>query len=144
MNDFSEITNFIRTIAELLRDDFKRSQYQDIVLPLMVNLVLSQDQEVLSHNHIVRTVYYPCCGSGGMLTIAKERIAELNPLADVHLFGQEVNPETFAMCKSDGSRITIVMNGSPLFTGDAGGRESEIRRWILENDWLEAIITLPE
>lgn len=204
------------------------------VIRLMVNLVLSQDQEALSHNHIVRTVYDPCCGSGGMLTIAKERISELNPLADVHLFGQEVNPETFAMCKSDlymksqegrdaenikfgstlsndqladrrfdymftnppygkewkrdqeavereaergyagrfgtgtprisdgqllflqhmlgrmkppdqdGSRIAIVMNGSPLFTGDAGSGESEIRRWILENDWLEAIIALPE
>lgn len=204
------------------------------VIRLMVNLVLSQDQEALSHNHIVRTVYDPCCGSGGMLTIAKERIGEINPLAEVHLYGQEVNPETFAMCKSDlymksqegrdaenikfgstlsndqladkrfdymftnppygkewkkdeyavereaergysgrfgagtprisdgqllflqhmlgrmkspdqdGSRITIVMNGSPLFTGDAGSGESEIRRWILENDWLEAIIALPE
>ncbi len=204
------------------------------VIRLMVNLVLSQDQEALSHNHIVRTVYDPCCGSGGMLTIAKERINEINPLADVHLYGQEVNPETFAMCKSDlymksqegrdaenikfgstlsndrlanqrfdymftnppygkdwkkdqdavdreaergysgrfgagtprisdgqllflqhmlgrmnppeqdGSRIAIVLNGSPLFTGDAGSGESEIRRWILENDWLEAIIALPE
>jgi type I restriction enzyme M protein len=204
------------------------------VIRLMVNLVLSQDQEALSHNHVVRTVYDPCCGSGGMLTIAKERIAEINTLADVHLFGQEVNPETFAMCKSDlymkseegrdaenihygstlsndrlsdqcfdymltnppygkdwkkdenavkmeaergdrgrfgagtprisdgqllflqhmlgrmkspdqgGSRIAIVMNGSPLFTGDAGSGESEIRRWILENDWLEGIIALPE
>jgi type I restriction enzyme M protein len=204
------------------------------VIRLMVNLVLSQDQDALSHNHIVRTVYDPCCGSGGMLTIAKERINEINPLAEVHLFGQEVNPETFAMCKSDlymksqegrdaenikfgstlsndqladrrfdymltnppygkewkrdqeavereaergfagrfgagtprisdgqllflqhmlgrmkspeqdGSRIAIVMNGSPLFTGDAGSGESEIRRWILENDWLEAIVALPE
>jgi type I restriction enzyme M protein len=197
------------------------------VIRLMVNLVLSQDKEALSHNHIVRTGYDPCSGSGGMLTIAKERIIEINPLADVHLFGQEVNPETFAMCKADlymksadgrdaenikygstlsndqhadrrfdymftnppfgkewkmdegavrneaergyvgrfgaglprisdgqllflqhmlgrmkdpkdgGSRIAIVMNGSPLFTGDAGSGESEIRRWILENDWCD-------
>ncbi|MCE8423511.1 MAG: SAM-dependent DNA methyltransferase [Candidatus Methanoperedens sp.] len=204
------------------------------VIRLMVNLVLSQDKEALSHNHIVRTVDDPCCGSGGMLTITKERIIEINPLADVHLFGQEVNPETFAMCKSDlsmksadgrdaenirygstlsndqhpdrrfdylftnppfgkewkmdeiavrneaergyagrfgaglprisdgqllflqhmlgrmkdpkdgGSRIAIVMNGSPLFTGDAGSGESEIRRWILENDWCDAIVALPE
>jgi type I restriction enzyme M protein len=71
------------------------------VIRLMVNLLLSQDQEALSQNHIVRTVYDPCCGSGGMLTIAKERILEINPKADVHLFGQEVNPETFAVCKSD-------------------------------------------
>jgi type I restriction enzyme M protein len=168
-----------------------------------------------------------------MLTSAKDRILELNSKAEVFLFGQEVNPETFAVCKSDlymksvngkdaenikfgstlsndqhsdktfdyllanppygkdwkrdkdaveaeaqkagsrfsagtprisdgqllflqhnlsrmkavehgGSRVAIVMNGSPLFTGDAGSGESEIRRWILENDWLEAIVALPE
>src|SRR6266516_4604769 len=200
----------------------------------MVNLLLAQDQEALQQNHIVRTVYDPCCGSGGMLTIAKARIFEINPHAEVHLFGQEVNGETFAIRKSDlymksadgrdaenikfgstlsqdqhigkhfdylltnppygkewktdqaaveaeasrgeagrfgagtprisdgqllflqhmlarmqdaekgGSRVAIVMNGSPLFTGDAGSGESEIRRWILENDWLEAIVALPE
>src|SRR5579872_5311009 len=204
------------------------------VIRLMVNLLLAQDQDVLQHNHIVRTVYDPCCGSGGMLTIAKDRILEINPLAEVHLFGQELNGETFAISKSDlymksadgrdadnikfgstlskdqhankhfdylltnppygkewkmdqtaveaeadrgyagrfgagtprisdgqllflqhllarmqepekgGSRVAIVMNGSPLFTGDAGSGESEIRRWILENDWLEAIVALPE
>jgi type I restriction enzyme M protein len=204
------------------------------VIRLMVNLSLAQDQEALKHNHIVRTVYDPCCGSGGMLTIAKERILEINHNAEVHLFGQELNGETFAICKSDlymksidgrdaenikfgstlskdqhadkhfdylltnppygkewkmdqatveaeaarsyagrfgagtprisdgqllflqhmlarmqdtdtgGSRVAIVMNGSPLFTGDAGSGESEIRRWILENDWLEAIVALPE
>ncbi len=204
------------------------------VIRLMVNLLLAQDQDALKHSHIVRTVYDPCCGSGGMLTIAKERILEINPNAEVHLFGQELNGETFAICKSDlymksadgrdaenikfgstlskdqhadkhfdylltnppygkewkmdqaaveaeakrsyagrfgagtprisdgqllflqhmlarmqdpdtgGSRVAIVMNGSPLFTGDAGSGESEIRRWILENDWLEAIVALPE
>jgi len=204
------------------------------VIQLMVNLQLSQDIDAIKKNHIIRTVYDPCCGSGGMLTTAKERIVEINPYADVHLFGQEVNPETFAICKSDlymksadgrdaenilfgstladdkhadkrfdyllanppygkdwnrdkekveaefergaagrfsaglprisdgqllflqqmlsrmkepekgGSRVAIVMNGSPLFTGDAGSGESEIRRWILENDWLEAIVALPE
>src|SRR5262249_40134138 len=180
------------------------------------------------------TVYDPCCGSGGMLTIAKEWIQGVNPTADVHLFGQEVNPSTYAVSKSDLyiksvdgrdaeniafgsvlshdghadrtfdyllsnppygkdwnldqeavrteaaratnnrfeaglprisdgqllflqhmlgrmhhpsegiSRVSIIMNGSPLFTGDAGSGESEIRRWILENDWLEAIVALPE
>jgi type I restriction enzyme M protein len=204
------------------------------VIRLMVSLSLAEDKDTLSHNHVIRTVYDPCCGSGGMLTIAKERMLEMNPNADVHLFGQEVNPETYALCKSDlymkskdgrdadniafgstlsddkhadkrfdymlanppygkewkideskvraeyergtagrfsaglprisdgqllflqhmlsrmkepkegGSRVAIVMNGSPLFTGDAGSGESEIRRWILENDWLEAIIALPE
>ncbi len=204
------------------------------VIRLMVRLLLAYDMDALSHNHIVRTVCDPCCGSGGMLTIAKEAIQEINPHAEVHLFGQEVNPETFAMCKSDlymksadgsdaenicfgstlsndqhagsrfdylltnppygkdwkmdeeaveaearrgemgrfgagtprisdgqllflqhllarmnpveqgGSRVAIVMNGSPLFTGDAGSGESEIRRWILEHDWLDAIVALPE
>ncbi|MDI6770236.1 MAG: class I SAM-dependent DNA methyltransferase [Anaerolineales bacterium] len=210
------------------------------VIRLMVNLLLAQDADALSQNHIVRTVYDPCCGSGGMLTIAEQRILEINPRAEVYLFGQEINPETFAVCKSDlcmksadgrdaeniifgstlsndqhagrrfdyqlsnppygkewkmdqaaveaeaakgksgrfgaglprisdgqllflqhmlnrmnpcaaptrqdkgGGRVAIVMNGSPLFTGDAGSGESEIRRWILENDWLEAIVALPE
>jgi type I restriction enzyme M protein len=204
------------------------------VIRLMVNLLLTRDKEALAEKHIVRTVYDCCCGSGGMLTIAKDRIEEINAKADVHLFGQEVNPETFAVCKSDlfmkssdgrdaenimfgttlgkdqhsdkrfdylltnppfgkewkmdqtaveaegergyagrfgaglprisdgqllflqhllsrmkepkegGSRVAIVMNGSPLFTGDAGSGESEIRRWILENDWLEAIVAMPE
>jgi type I restriction enzyme M protein len=204
------------------------------VIRLMVNLMLAQDREALSRNHIIRKVYDPCCGSGGMLTIAKERILELNRKADVYLYGQEVNPETWAVSKADmlmtspdgrdadniafgstlskdrhanerfdylltnppygkdwkmdqeaveaeaergyggrfgaglprisdgqllflqhmlgrmkdskdgGSRVTIIMNGSPLFTGDAGGGESEIRRWILENDWLEAIVAMPE
>ena len=71
------------------------------VIRLMVNLILAQDQDALSRNHISRTVYDPCCGSGGMLTIAKERIQEVNPNAQVFLFGQEVNPETFALCRSD-------------------------------------------
>src|SRR5262249_27051051 len=204
------------------------------VIRLMVNLLLTRDREALKQSRIVRTVYDPCCGSGGMLTIAKETIQEINPNADVHLFGQEVNPETFAVCKSDlymksldgrdaeniafgsvlgtdkhadktfdyllanppfgkewkmdqkaveaehdrgyagrfgaglprisdgqllflqhmlnrmkdledgGGRVAIVMNGSPLFTGGAGSGESEIRRRLLGNDWLEADIPLPE
>ncbi len=216
------------------------------VVHLMVDLLLAGDEERLRTEGVVLSVYDPCCGSGGMLTIAKEhirvgerragkRLADaVNPGADTHLFGQEVNPETFAICKSDlfmqsqdgrdaenilfgstlsndrharaafdymianppygkdwkrdqdavraehdrgaagrfaaglprisdgqllfllhmlahakvpaqgGSRIAIIMNGSPLFTGDAGSGESEIRRWILENDLLESLIALPE
>lgn len=204
------------------------------VIRLMVNLLVTPDQEVLSEPHIIRTLYDPCCGTGGMLTIGKDRIVEMNPMAQVYLFGQEVNPQTYAVCKSDllmkdpsgrdaeniewgstlsddkhagkrfhyllanppygkdwkmdqeaverearrgqagrfgagtprvsdgqllflqhmlnrmrsaeggGGRVAIVMNGSPLFTGDAGSGESEIRRWILENDWLEVLIALPE
>ena len=216
------------------------------VVHLMVDLLLAGDRRRLRTKGVVLSVYDPCCGSGGMLTIAKEHITAgetrkgdlcapaVNPAADIHLFGQEVNPETFAICKSDlfmksedgrdaenvvfgstlsndrhaaaafdymianppygkdwkrdqdavgdehdrgaagrfgpglprisdgqllfllhmlaharepaegGSRVAIIMNGSPLFTGDAGSGESEIRRWILENDRLEALIALPE
>ena len=215
------------------------------VVHLMVDLMLAGDESEL-RGKVIRTVYDPCCGSGGMLMISKEHIAvglrkngdvlrrPINPNAEIHLFGQEVNPETWAVSKSDlfmkdptgrdadniaygstlshdrhadkvfdylianppygkdwkrdeedvrvehgrgaagrfgpglprisdgqllfllhmvahvkepkagGSRIAIIMNGSPLFTGDAGSGESEIRRFILENDLLEALIALPE
>lgn len=194
---------------------------------LMVNLLMCQDKEDLSQKQIERTVYDPCCGSGGMLIMAKDWIERRNSTAKARLFGREVNPETYAVCKSDlymksadgkdaenikfgstlsepyedekfdymlanppygkdwkrdkdavknsdrfnagtprindgqllflqdmlsrmqspemgVSRVAIVMNGSPLFAGDAGSGESNIRRWILENDWLEAIVALPE
>ena len=216
------------------------------VVHLMVGLMLAGDERDIARPGVVRTVYDPCCGSGGMLMLAKEHITEgpsrngerlrpaINPEADIHLFGQEVNPETWAVSKSDffmkdptgrdadniafgstlsrdrhaaqsfdylianppygkdwkrdqdvvrdehergaagrfgpglprisdgqtlfllhmlarakapeegGARIAIIMNGSPLFTGDAGSGESEIRRHILENDLLEALIALPE
>ena len=216
------------------------------VVHLMVGLMLAGDERDIARPGVVRTVYDPCCGSGGMLMIAKEHITEgpsrngqrlrpaINPEADIHLFGQEVNPETWAVSKSDffmkdptgrdadniafgstlsrdrhasqsfdylianppygkdwkrdqgdvrdehergaagrfapglprisdgqtlfllhmlarakapgegGARIAIIMNGSPLFTGDAGSGESEIRRHILENDLLEALVALPE
>jgi type I restriction enzyme M protein len=216
------------------------------VVHLMADLLLSGDGDRIRRKGVVATIYDPCCGSGGMLTISKDHIVSgrkkngtvirepINPEADIYLFGQEVNPETFAVCKSDlfmksadgrdaeniafgstlsndrhagrcfdylianppygkdwkrdeeavvtehergpsgrfgpglprisdgqllfllhmlahmkepkdgGSRVAIIMNGSPLFTGDAGSGESEIRRWIMENDWLEALIALPE
>jgi len=203
------------------------------VIRLMVRLLINGDRAVLKQESAIRTVFDPACGSGGMLSIAKEHVlGQINPNADIRLFGQEVNDETYAVCKSDllikgddrdadnikpgsclsadgharatfdymltnppygkdwkkeqafideeaargdagrfgagtprisdgqilflqhmiskmkpvsdgGSRIAIVMNGSPLFTGDAGSGESEIRRWILENDWLETIVALP-
>jgi type I restriction enzyme M protein len=216
------------------------------VVHLMVDLMLAGDEPRIRRRGVVCTVYDPCCGSGGMLTITKEHVtvglrrngdvlrSPINPEADIHLFGQEVNPETWAVSKSDlfmkdptgrdadhitfgstlsndrhsgmrfdylianppygkdwkgdedavradhargtagrfgpglprisdgqllfllhmlahakdtkegGSRIAIIMNGSPLFTGDAGSGESEIRRFILEHDLLEALIALPE
>ena len=200
------------------------------VVNLMVKLLLAVENEALKVPQKVIKVADPACGTGGMLTIAKEEMLAINPRLNVYLYGQEVNPETFAVCKSDlymksadgrdaeniafgstlsrdahvnekfdyqlanppygkewkkdqqaveaeaekangrfsagtprisdgqmlflqhmlshmsegGGRVAIVMNGSPLFTGDAGSGESEIRRWILENDWLEAIVALPE
>jgi len=216
------------------------------VVHLMVDLMLAGDESEIRARKAIRTVYDPCCGSGGMLLITKEHITSglrkngdvlrpaINKDAEIHLFGQEVNPETWAISKSDlfmkdptgrdadniaygstlsndrhasktfdylianppygkdwkrdedavraehergaagrfspglprisdgqllfllhmlahtkdpkegGSRIAIIMNGSPLFTGDAGSGESEIRRFILENDLLEALIALPE
>lgn len=202
------------------------------IIRLMVNVLMSKDKEELSKKGKIVTVYDPACGTGGMLTIAKEHIVtHINPDATIELFGQEVNDETFAVCKSDmlikgenaenikygssfsrdglreqtfdyilsnppygkewkqdedfirdenerGSagrfgpglprisdgqllflqhmiskmhepksreltRIVIVFNGSPLFTGGAGSGESEIRRWTIEKDLLEAIIALP-
>lgn len=199
------------------------------VIRLMVNLLFAEDKEMLTKKGIVKTIYDPACGTGGMLSVAEQYLKELNPDSSLILFGQEINPESYAICKSDmlikgqdvdnikfgntftvdglqnekfnymlsnppfgvdwrkaqktikdeadnlgfsgrfgaglprindgsllflqhmiskmdpdGSRIGIVFNGSPLFTGAAGSGESEIRRWIIENDWLEAIIALPD
>ncbi|MFD5732335.1 N-6 DNA methylase [Streptomyces sioyaensis] len=205
------------------------------VIKLMVNLLVAPDADALSVPGAARTVMDPACGTGGMLSAAEDHITDLNPDATVEVYGQELNPESWAICRSDmlikgqdpeniapgnsfsddgharkkfdyllanppfgvewkkvkdeveyehkslgdagrfgaglprindgsllflqhmlskmkpvdvdgggGSRIAIVFNGSPLFTGAAGSGESEIRRWILENDWLEAIVALPD
>jgi type I restriction enzyme M protein len=202
------------------------------VVRLMVDLLFIEDDELLRERAIIRTLYDPACGTGGMLSVAQERLEELNPDADLHVYGQEINPESYAICRSDmmikgqdpaniifgnsfsqdghagetfdyflsnppfgvewkkvdmvirqeharlgmdgrfgaglprindgsllflqhmvakwkdpepgGSRLAIVFNGSPLFTGDAGSGESNIRKWIVENDWLEAIVGLPD
>lgn len=199
------------------------------VIRLMVNLLFAEDNEMLTQEGIVKTIYDPARGTGGMLSVAENYLQELNPKSSLVLFGQEINPESYAICKSDmlikgqnienikfgntftidglpdekfnymlsnppfgvdwkkaqktikseaddkgfsgrfgaglprindgsllflqhmiskmkpdGSRIAIVFNGSPLFTGAAGSGESEIRRWIIENDWLEAIVALPD
>ena len=198
------------------------------VVRLLVSLLFAKHREDLSGQGVIRSIFDPCCGTGGMLTMGKEYFREqINPDADIRLLGQELNAQTYAICKSDmlitgenpdairhgsslsedrfqgerfdymitnppfgvswksdeaavkadaqttngrfsagtprssdgallflqhmlskmedrGSRVGIVFNGSPLFTGDAGSGESEIRRWIIENDWLECIIALPE
>jgi type I restriction enzyme M protein len=198
----------------------------------MVDLLFIEDDDALRKPGIVRSLYDPACGTGGMLSVAEEYLRELNPDARLEVFGQELNDESFAICKADmmlkgqnpenivrgnsfsedghvgehydyllsnppfgvewkkvqqvveeehetqgysgrfgpglprisdgstlfllhmlskmkpvkegGSRLAIVFNGSPLFSGDAGSGESEIRRWVIENDWLEAIIGLPD
>ncbi|MFF4858207.1 N-6 DNA methylase [Streptomyces rubiginosohelvolus] len=205
------------------------------VIKLMVDLLVAPDADTLSLPGVVRTVMDPACGTGGMLSAADDRILALNPDATVEVYGQELNPESWAICRSDlmikgqdpenirfgnsfsddghahrkfdyilanppfgvewkkvkedveyehkslgdagrfgaglprindgsllflqhmiskmkpvdvngggGSRIAIVFNSSPLFTGAAESGESNIRRWILENDWLEAIVALPD
>ena len=93
--------DLLRRFNEALNENPGEHYTPREVIRLMVNLLLSQDEEALAHNHVIRTVYDPCCGSGGMLTIAQKRIREINPQAEVYLFGQEVNPETYAISKSD-------------------------------------------
>ncbi|MEB3192410.1 MAG: N-6 DNA methylase [Snowella sp.] len=198
----------------------------------MVNVLFNGDRQALTQKGIIKTLYDPACGTGGMLSIADQHLMDFNPDAKLEVFGQEINPESYAICKSDmlikgqnpsnikfgntftvdglrdetfdyllsnppfgvdwkkaektikkeaedfgyagrfgaglprindgsllflqhmiskmkpeedgGSRIGIVFNGSPLFTGQAGGGESNIRQWIIEKDWLEAIIALPD
>lgn len=201
------------------------------VIRLMVNLLFIEDDEVLQKTGVVRSMYDPTAGTGGMLSVAGEYLHELNPDARLTVFGQEFNAESHAICKADmlikgqnianivfgntltedgligkmfdymlsnppfgvewkniqkeilkefeqkgfsgrfgpglprvsdgsllfllhliskmrpaeqgGSRIGIVLNGSPLFTGGAGSGESEIRRYVIENDLVEAIVALP-
>jgi type I restriction enzyme M protein len=200
------------------------------VIRLIVDLLIANDAKALTGTGVIRTVYDPACGTGGMLALTEEAMTALNPKIRVELYGQELNGESFGICKSDmlvtghnpeqiafgntltsdahagkrfhymlsnppygvdwkkyqdpirdeaaekgfdgrfgaglprisdgqllflqhmiskmrddeqGSRIGIVMNGSPLFTGGASSGESEIRRWMLENDWIEAIVALP-
>ncbi|MCG2817875.1 MAG: type I restriction-modification system subunit M [Actinomycetia bacterium] len=202
------------------------------VIRLMVNLIFLPDDDMLTTRGIVKTLFDPACGTGGMLSVAEEYVRELNPDARLEAFGQDYNPQAYAICGSDmmikgqnidhiafgdsftedhftrknfdymlanppfgvewkpevdfikrehqeqgfggrfgaglprindgsflflqhmiskmkdpeesGTRLAIVFNGSPLFTGAAGSGESEIRRWIIENDWLEAIVALPD
>lgn len=224
--------DLIRRFAEQSNETAGEHYTPREVIRLMVNLLFVEDKDALTKPGIVRTLYDPACGTGGMLSVAEEYLRELNPKAELKVFGQELNDETFAMAKADmlikgqapenirpgnsfsvdghaggsfdycisnppfgvewkkvekvvknehedqgfagrfgaglprindgsllfllhmiskmkapadgGSRVAVVLNGSPLFTGDAGSGESEIRRWIIENDWLEAIIGLPD
>lgn len=152
-------------------------------IELMVNLLFIEDDEILTPgNRVVRTLYDCTAGTGGMLSTGEEFVVGYNSQATIVLYGQELNDESYAICKADmlikgqdvrnivpgnalsedgqmlfllnlvakmrpaqegGSRIGIVLNGSPLFTGGAGSGASEIRRYLLENDLVEAIVALP-
>jgi type I restriction enzyme M protein len=212
------------------------------VIRLMVNLLFIEDSKALAGQKPIRSIYDPACGTGGMLSIAEEYLHDLNPNIKLNVFGQELNPETWAIARSDlmikgqdptritlgnslnhedghagkqfdycisnppygvdwkkyqepiekehqtkgfggrygaglprvsdgsflfiqhmiskmkpvsakpefedviegGSRIAIILSGSPLFSGQAGSGESEIRKWILENDLLEGIVAMPD
>ncbi|MDO9176776.1 MAG: class I SAM-dependent DNA methyltransferase [Agitococcus sp.] len=231
-NDMGQVfEELIRKFAEISNETAGEHFTPREVIRLMVNLLFIEDDEVLSKAGVVRTIYDPTAGTGGMLSVAGEYLAELNPQSRLTMFGQELNDESFAICKADmlikgqdvanivagntlsddghphkkfdymlsnppfgvewkkvekdirkeheqqgfngrfgaglprvsdgsllflmhliskmrpavdgGSRLGIVLNGSPLFTGGAGSGESEIRRYVLENDLVEAIIGLP-
>jgi type I restriction enzyme M protein len=221
----------IRKFAELSNETAGEHFTPREVIRLMVNLIFIEDDDVLTKPGVVRSIYDPTAGTGGMLSVAGEHLAALNPGARLVMYGQELNPESYAICKADmlikgqdignivfgntlsadglsgnrydymlsnppfgvewkkiekevrkeaeqqgyngrfgpglprvsdgsllfllhliarmrpavdgGSRFGIVLNGSPLFTGGAGSGESEIRRYVLENDLVEAIIALP-
>jgi type I restriction enzyme M protein len=229
----------IRVTADLSNEEAGEHFTPREVIELMVNVLFADEDRLLAPGKIF-TVYDPACGTGGMLSVAEEHLRAINPSARMHLFGQEVQPESYAVCKTDmllkgqgnahiafgdtftkyggdettrpafvgkrfdyllanppygkdwktiekpvkaehaqlgfegrfgaglpstsdgqilflqqmisrmrpvdegGSRVAVVFNASPLFSGDAGSGMSEIRRWIIENDWLDAIIGLPD
>jgi type I restriction enzyme M protein len=225
----------IRRFAEVSNETAGEHFTPRDVVGLVIDLLFLFDEEILTAPGVVRTMYDPTAGTGGILSLAQEYLFRVNPQAQFILFGQEINPESYAVCKSDllikdqdpdnikfgntlsndglenlkadymganppygvdwskikkaiqdefekqgfdgrfgpglprvsdgsllfvlqmiskmkdpstnggnGSRIAVVLNGSPLFTGGAGSGESNIRRWIIEQDLLESIIALPE
>ncbi|MEX0985434.1 MAG: class I SAM-dependent DNA methyltransferase [Actinomycetota bacterium] len=222
----------IRRFSELSNETAGEHFTPREVIRLMVNLLFIEDEKALTKKGVVRTLFDPAAGTGGMLSVAEDHLRSLNPDAQLEVFGQELNDETYAICRSDmmlkgqdashivagnsfsedghkgarydyllanppfgvewknvedevkteaatkgfagrfgaglprindgsflflqhmlskmkptsegGSRLAIVFNGSPLFAGGAGSGESEIRRWIIENDWLEAVVALPD
>ncbi len=224
---FEEI---LRRFSEMSNETSGEHYTPRDIVQLLVSLVFSPDKEKLKKEGKIISVFDPCCGTGGMLSVGKDWLNENTPLkqSNINLFGQEINETTYSICKSDflitgenpnniklgsslsqdgfpeidrrfdymitnppfgvswksekeyienesqtggrfnvgtprvsdgsllflqhmiskmetqGSRIGVVFNGSPLFTGDSGSGESEIRKWIIENDWLECIVSLPD
>ena len=223
--------HLIRKFAEASNETAGEHFTPREIIELMVNILFVEDSNALTKAGIVRTLYDPACGTGGMLSVAEMHLKGMNDKARLELFGQEINPESYAICKSEmlikgqnptqikfgntfttdglekekfdymlsnppfgvewkkeekvikaefeklgfagrfgaglprindgsflfllhmmskmkdestGSRIGIIFNGSPLFNGGAGSGESEIRKWIIEKDYLETIIALPD
>lgn len=221
----------IRKFAELSNETAGEHFTPREVIRLMVDLLFVNDKDILRKQGIVKTMYDPACGTGGMLSVAEDYLKDLNPDAKLEVFGQELNPESYAICKSDmlikgqnpsnikfgntftqdgledekfdymlsnppfgvdwkkaekqikdeyntkghagrfgaglpaisdgsflflqhmiskmkrktgGSRIAIVFNGSPLFSGSADSGPSNIRKWVIENDMLEAVVAMPD
>jgi type I restriction enzyme M protein len=221
---FEEI---IRRFSEAHNEDAGQHYTPREVIELMVNILFYDDSDFLAGETVAKTIYDPACGTGGMLSVAENYLHKMNTSAELLAFGQEINDQTFAICKADmlikgndatqiksgntlsedqfagqtfdyilsnppfgrewkneknavekeaklgfagrfgaglpavgdgqmlfletaiakmkptGSRVAIIHNGSPLFTGDAGSGPSDIRKYILENDLLEAIVALP-
>ena len=231
MGDIFE--ELIRRFSEISNETAGEHFTPREVVRLCVELVLAGDEKLLSTPGIVRSVYDPACGTGGMLSVMDEVVRDRNRDARLVLFGQELNPESWAVCRAEmlvkgqdpsrifpgstlsadgaegqrfdcmlanppfgvdwaddyddvvkehdqlgfsgrfgagyprqgdgailflqnmlakmkppgqdrGSRIAIVYSASRLFTGGPGSGEGETRRWILESDWLEAVVMLPE
>lgn len=231
--------DLIRRFAEQSNETAGEHYTPRDVVSFMAMLLFAGEEKELAKKGVTRTLYDPACGTGGMLTVGKEYVHQnINKNADIFLFGQELNPKTYAICKADmlmkgeditkikggekehslasvlsndqhkdmtfdyiisnppygvewkndekkvkdehdrgaagrfvaglpaisdgqflflqhaiskfnsktqgGSDAVIITNGSPLFTGDAGSGPSEIRRWMFENDYIEAIVALPE
>ena len=222
----------IRRFSELSNETAGEHFTPREVIQLMVRLLFIEDDDLLAKPGVVKTLFDPACGTGGMLSVAEDYLRSTHAAARLEVYGQELNAETYAICRSDmmlkgqdashiahgnsfsedghkgahfdyllanppfgvewkkvedavrtehtkagfagrfgaglprindgsflflqhmiskmkpveqgGSRLAIVFNGSPLFTGAAGSGESEIRRWIIENDWLEAVVALPD
>lgn len=228
MGDLFE--ELIRKFAEASNEEAGEHFTPRDAIRLIVDLLFASDDDVLAEGSVVRSVYDPTAGTGGMLSVAEERLHEMNPASQLTLYGQEINDQSYAICKSDmiakGQRVTniqlgdtlaedlfagrtfdyclsnppygvdwkaseqsikaerasvkngrftpglpkigdgqmlflthlahkirpahegggragIVLNGSPLFNGAAESGESEIRRWLLENDYIDAIVALP-
>ncbi|MDD4898177.1 MAG: class I SAM-dependent DNA methyltransferase [Methanocellales archaeon] len=220
----------IRKFAEQSNEEAGEHFTPRDVVELMTKLIFIENGVHLENKDIIKTIYDPACGTGGMLTSCKDFVTKINKTVDIVLFGQELNEEIYAICKADilmkgenddnikgplstlskdqfkdmkfdfmisnppygtkweadqaevlkeaekgfearfgaglprindgqllflqhmlskmkvkeKSRIAVITNGSPLFTGDAGQGESDIRKWMIENDFVEAIIALPD